>query len=308
MTTTGMPEAEPRPKRRFQFRWMLVLLLLAGGIWLVFRQPEPEPSHDGKPLQVWLKGFDANQGSAEYAAAENAIQQMGTNALPALINYLRRKDPPFYRHWIHLKAKLHLLRGGVDYAFTWHRRAAYACGALGVAGAPAFRAMTEAMNDPYAAHDVGNALSRMMPASVPVLTNILATGNVLARSRAADNLVTAYSHPEVEPMARTALLAALRDSEPGVRMSVVSAFAFWNVQRDVIVVELAQALRDPHPSVRGNAVSVLGNFGSAARPAVPEVLKLLSDNASYVRGTVADRALQVLRRIDPEAAAQAGVK
>jgi HEAT repeat protein len=109
-------------------------------------------------------------------------------------------------------------------------------------------------------------------------------------------------------MARTALLAALRDSEPGVRMSVVSAFAFWNVQRDVIVVELAQALRDPHPSVRGNAVSVLGNFGSAARPAVPEVLKLLSDNASYVRGTVADRALQVLRRIDPEAAAQAGVK
>ena len=155
-------------------------------------------------MHVWLKGFDANQGSAEYAAAQSAVAQIGTNALPTLISYLRRKDPPFHRQVINLKAKLHLLHGEVDYAVFWHRRAAQACGALGQAAEPAFPALTEAMNDPGAAPDVGNGLSRMMPRSVPVLTNILATGNVRARCRAADNLVTAFSHPEVEPMARTA--------------------------------------------------------------------------------------------------------
>ncbi len=79
-------------------------------------------------------------------------------------------------------------------------------------GAPAFSARTEAMNDPQAAHEVGVALSRMLPTSAPVLTNILATGIVMAQCRAVDALTTAFSHPQIEGMCRTALLDALRDA------------------------------------------------------------------------------------------------
>jgi HEAT repeat protein len=148
----------------------------------------------------------------------------------------------------------------------------------------------------------------MMPRSVPVLTNILATGNAVARSRAADNLVTAFSHGEVEPMARVALIAALHDPDSGVRMAAASAFHFWNTHLDVIVPELTRALRDPDPNVRGNAATSLGNFGSAAKAAVPELLTLLSDTNSYVSGMVGDRAAKMLSKIDPEAAIRAGVK
>src|SRR5262245_24439191 len=265
-------------KKHFRIGLGISIASVLGGIaWLALRSDEREPSYQGKPLHVWLKRFDANQASAEYAAAQSAIQQIGTNALPMLIHYLRRKDPPFYRQWINLKAKLRLLHGEVDYAVFWHRRAAQACGALGPAAEAAFPALTEAMNDPHAASDVGNGLSRMMPRSVPVLTNILATGNVMARSRAADNLVTAFSHRDVEPMARTALIAALHDSDRGVRSAAASAFQFWNTNLDLVVPELTRALSDPDPSVRGNAATSLGNFGSAAKAAVVELLKLLQD-------------------------------
>jgi len=287
---------------------VFIVLLLGGVLWVALRPAPPEPSYQGKPLSAWLKGFDAAQGSAEYAAAQSAIQYFGPNVVPRLIYYLHRKDPPFYPQWINVKAKLHLLHGEVDYVVYWHRRAAHACGALGPAAEVAFPALTQAMNDPGAASDVGNALSRMMPRSVPVLTNVLATGNVVARCRAADNLVTAFSHPEVEPMARTALVAALHDSDRGVRMAAASAFHFWNVHLDSVVPELARALSDPDAGVRGNAATSLGNFGSAAKPAVPEFLNLLQDTNSYVSGTVAERAAKMLSKIDPEAAIRAGVK
>ncbi|MGZ9130243.1 MAG: HEAT repeat domain-containing protein, partial [Candidatus Binatia bacterium] len=252
----------------------------------------PEPTYDGKPLHAWLRGFDSAQSSSEYAAAQEAIKQIGTNALPSLISYLRRKDPPFHRQWVNLKSRL--FRGEWDEALYWRRRAAHACGALGPAGEPAFPALREAMNDPGAASDVGNSLSRMMPKSVPVLTNILATGNERARARAADNLITGFSHPEVEQMARTALLGALRDSDRGVRMSAASAFQFWNTNLDLIVPELTRTLGDTDPSVRGNAATTLGNFGVSASPAAPALVGLLQDTNSYVGGTVADRARQML--------------
>ena len=292
-------------KDRFRIVFVVALVfILVGVAWRVLRSHEQEPIHQGKQLHVWLKGFDADQGSAEYSAAQSALQQIGTNALPTLIYYLRRKDPPFHRQWINLKAKLRLLHGEVDYAVFWHRRAAHACGAIGQDAEPAFAALTEAMNDQHAASHVGNALSRMMPRSVPVLTNILATGNIIARCRAADNLMTAHSHPEVEPMARTALLNALRDADPGPRTAAASAFQFWSKRLDVVVPALTRALNDPDPNVRGNAATSLGNFGNAAKSAIPELLKLLRDSNSYPR----ERAAEMLLKIDPEAATRAGVK
>lgn len=285
-----------------------IVLLFAGLLWFNLRPEEPEPSYQGKPLSAWLRGFDAPEGSPKYEASRSAIRHFGTNVVPRLVDYLHHKDPPFHRQWVNVKTKLNMNRGEVDFAVWWHKRAAHACGALGADAATAFPALTEAMNTRGAASDVGIALSNMMPESVPVLTNVLAKGTVLARGRAAENLYLAFSYPETEPMARTALIAALNDLDHGVRASAASAFGLWNIQLDSVVTALTQALSDPHPSVRGNAASTLGRFGTNSTTAVPELLKLLQDNSPYVRGTVADRAAIVLSEIDPEAAIRAGVK
>jgi hypothetical protein len=286
---------------------LLALLALAVGlvVFALVRPAAREPEYRGRPLREWLVDFDYGYGSTNYSAAQEAIRVMGTNCLPFLIGYLRSKDPPFNRQRIRLKAWLKWsARKGGEYAVFWKRRAATACGELGQDGAPAFPAMMEASKDGPAASEVTAALSRMLPRSAPVLTNLLATGNATARCRAADALMTAYSHPEIEEMARTALLRALEDRNPGPRSSAVSAFQFWNQRLDVVVPALARALSDPHPSVRGNAATSLGNFGSAAKPAVPELLKLLQDTNDYPR----KRAMEALLKIDPEAAAKAAAK
>jgi hypothetical protein len=294
-------------KWKLTTRWALItmLALMVGVVvFALVRPTASEPVYRGTPLKEWLVGFDYGYQTTNYSAAQEAIRAMGTNALPFLVHYPRLKDPPFNNQWVRLKARLHWLRKSGEYALFWHRRAAIACGELGEAAAPALPAMREAMNEHQAASQVGNALSRMLPKSAPTLTNILATGNVMARCRAADALMTAYSQPEIEEMARTALINALQDPDPGPRMSAAVAFQFWNKRLDLVVPALTRALSDPHASVRGNAASALGQMGEAAQSAVPELLKLLQDTNNYPR----KRSMEVLRKIDPEAAAKAAGK
>ncbi|MBI3415975.1 MAG: HEAT repeat domain-containing protein [Verrucomicrobia bacterium] len=290
--------------REFSIEIGIVALLVGLFVFVLLSPVAREPVYQGKPLKVWLEAFDQNYQTTNYIAAQAAIRAMGTNTLPFLIRYLRSKDPPFHIQVVRWRAKLHLLGDKVDYATFWHRRAATACGELGADGEAAFPAMVEAMNDYQAASDVGDALSRMMPKSVPVLTNVLLKGNVTARCRAADALTTAFSLAAVEEMGRTALLNALNDPDPGPRATAASAFQFWNTRLDLIVPVLARALSDPDPSVRGNAATSLGNFGNAARPAVPMLLKLLQDTNDYPR----KRSAEMLLKIDPDAASKAGVK
>lgn len=287
-------------------RWKLVislaLLALAVGlvVFALVRPAAREPVFRGRPLREWLVGFDDGHYSTNYSAAQEAIRAMGTNCLPFLIRHLRSKDPPFNRQWKNLKARLNLLKSGAT-AVDWHRRAATACGQFGQDGAPAFPAMMDAMNDPEAAQHVAAALSWMFPESAPVLTNVLATGNVRARSSAAWALKTALWHPNIEEMARTALINALRDPDPGPRSEAASALMFCKQRLDLVVPALTRALSDPNPYVRGHAANSLGNFGSAAKPAVPELLQLLRDTNDYPRKS----AMEMLLKIDPEAAAKA---
>ena len=208
---------------------------------------------------------------------------------------------------MNLKSRLKILRPPVDYAFLWHRRAATAVGQFGEAGAPAFPAMMEAATTRQAESDVAMSLSWILPKSAPVLTNLLMSPNPTTRCRAADALATAPFHPSVEIMARNALLNALHDPDRGLRMTAASALGVCAgtsaTHRDAVIPALTQALSDPDPSVRGNAANSLGNCGTNARVAVPQLLKLLQDTNSFPRQAGAGNLL----RIDPEAAAAAGV-
>jgi len=195
----------------------------------------------------------------------------------------------------------------VDYQSDWHKRAAKACGQFGEAGAPAFPAMMEAANTRMAESDVALSLSWMLPKSAPVLTNLISSTNPTTRYRAADALGEALSHPSTEVMACNALFNALHDPDRGLRATAANALGMSGGRsrqhRGAVITALADALSDPHPSVRGNAATSLGNYGTNARPAVPQLLKLLQDTNDYPRL----RSAEMLLKIDPEAAAKAGV-
>jgi HEAT repeat protein len=163
------------------------------------------------------------------------------------------------------------------------------------------------MNNQGTANPAGNALIRMMPNSVPVLTNVLVTGNVTARSAAAGYLSTAFRYRGLEPMARTAIVAAFQDPDRTVRLSAVSAFHYWTAVTplELVVPELTRALSDPDRNIRGEAAAVLATMGSLAKPAVPELMKLHQDTNMYTSFggyfvSVSNTVARALKQIDPE--------
>src|SRR6185295_20152401 len=83
----------------------ILVLAVALILFVLFRPAPPEPTHAGRPLRDWLVDFDQAPSTTNYTSACAAIRAMGTNALPALIRYLRMKDPPFNRQRVSLKAK-----------------------------------------------------------------------------------------------------------------------------------------------------------------------------------------------------------
>jgi HEAT repeat protein len=87
-----------------------------------------------------------------------------------------------------------------------------------------------------------------------------------------------------------------------VRLNAVRTLAWIHAEPSVVVPALVASLSDTNVFVREVAAEGLGGFGTDARQAVPALLRLLSDPAEYVAPSNA------LKKIDPDAAAKAGVK
>jgi HEAT repeat protein len=79
----------------------------------------------------------------------------------------------------------------------------------------------------------------------------------------------------------------------------------WKVRNvpSVAVPVLAASLSDANGNIRVTAAAALGDYGSEARQAVPALELLLNDPSELVRSSTT----AALRKIDPEAAAKAGV-
>src|SRR5690349_18153856 len=75
-----------------------LLILVSGlGLLIILLLPAPQPSYQGIRLGRWLQDLDFGTRTGQATTARFAIQQMGTNCVPALIDYLRRHDSPMKR-------------------------------------------------------------------------------------------------------------------------------------------------------------------------------------------------------------------
>ena len=91
----------------------------------------------------------------------------------------------------------------------------------------------------------------------------------------------------------------------GARLREWVAVVLQAVGPDPIVIKgLTECLAEPDPGVRDQATTLLCCFGPSARDAVSLLLPLLKHKHPGVHHAAAE----ALRKIDPEAAARAGVK
>ena len=98
------------------------------------------------------------------------------------------------------------------------------------------------------------------------------------------------------------LLVDLHSREEKDRIVAVRTLPVKPDDAGVVVPALIEALKDKQPDIRLSAAIKLGSFGELAKEAVPALQAALRDRDARVRGA----AINAITRIDPSAAAKAG--
>jgi len=176
-----------------------------------------DPSYAGKPLGEWLKMHE-NNGDYPYSqAASNAIHQIGTNAIPALLRRLIYVEPPF----------------GLP-AYEVNRDAMQGFILLGDQATPALpqlKALLDGTNQNLVLLAMVSTLGTGTNA-IPVLSKALTNQFAPVRDEAANSL--AHSIAERFPERRQEIISLLTnllsDSDSDVRLSVKGDLQDLNLQ------------------------------------------------------------------------------
>ena len=269
--------------------------LLVWGVWR-----SDDPVYQGKRLSVWLADCSPNleyfarrdeapdreerrdtQHALEAAAA---LRAMGTNAVPYLLKLASSRPSVLWSkaesmqldQWvlIHLKSRrlYDWMRSRVEKPWNDHRRAENGFKTLGQRASPA----------------------------VPQLIPLLKSADWDTRETAADALGA------IGPAAQEAvpvLIQCINDPEERVEDSAVEALFAIGMKPEVAVPALAKLLEAEEGDFN-RTLHLLANFGEKAKPAVPAILPFLETDDAQLRA----KATNVLKQIDPQSAAKAGIR
>jgi HEAT repeat protein len=267
-------------RKRVHIALVVLLLILAGvSVWQGLRRREPV--YQGKRLSSWLEayrlhgvaGVETWQVRAEQQKADEAVRQVGTNALPTLLRMLRAKDSALKVKLIGLAQRQHFVRIKYTPAEELNYRACWSFGVLRAKARSALPALIEIANE-----------------------NICPSRYV----------VTVLD--SVGPSAEEAVPLMLRwatNADPWVRCQAVFALGSLHAEPDRVVPVLTNALHDPSSDVQNAAVRQLGMLGRDARLAVPALVEFLNTSHDDMNKFNATNALKA---IDSEAPAKAGVE
>jgi hypothetical protein len=192
----------------------------------------------------------------------------GTNAIPVLLEMLRRKDSVLERRLHTLARRQHLLKIHHAEDVYWNDQ-----------GAQGFRALGPAAKD-----------------AVPDLIRIYEQ-RISERSQTTACWALGFIGPEARA-AVPSLLRALADTNyVQARVYAIEALGKIHAQPEIVVPALIKALEEPEPL--GGLNEALGEFGPDAKSAVPAIVMNVRRHRedSFV-------ATEALKKIDPEATAQ----
>jgi hypothetical protein len=286
----------------------LLAVVLGGFAWLAFRQNQPEPFYQGKPLSFWLAGYDGQSYAYTHPMgppgptsdeANAAIRQIGTNAVPTLLRMLQQRHSRFKVTIMGLLHSQHLIR--IPYAST----------------NPNFRALSGF-----------ETLGATATDAVPLLIELF-DRDPSPFPQEAVPVILGYIGP-AGGKALPALLRAITHTNELVRNNAIFGLVRVEAEPKFAVPVLIKCLNDPSALVRAHAARALGALGKDAQSAIPALLELwrkeppglpsgsrenldvsvamLWSIPTYAPPDVGGDTSDALRSIDPEAAAKAGVK
>ena len=308
-------------------RWPAIggVLLVAAVFGLMWWSPKPltEPVYEGMPLSYWLGGPGtrpspdlrssqvAPWGYPDDRLAEFWARQLvsDSNAIPFLaraITKVPRPDRPFGLEqenlsdapWVRITTDSNaipfLIRAvtGDTRSVAFYRKWIW----------PRLPSTLKSHLAPPPHLERERAavlLGRMGPMAkpaIPVLVKVIKEGQGWYVRRVAVWALGSIGGPDGSAIA--AVTESLNDKDPMVRYNAAHALMAMDPQT------AEPSTGDLFPNIRIEVAIALGELGKDAQPAVPALTALLRDTNRVIR-TFATNAM---RRIDPNAAAKAGVK
>jgi hypothetical protein len=217
-------------------RAIVLVVLLAVIAFAAFLALRPrEPLYQGRSFRAWLADLDAKPNEQRERAKE-ALHQIGSNAVPALMNIMRTKDSTLKRivaKWVNGQSVIPL---HITTDVQWKLKAWPGCQIIGSALIPK---LTEYLNNGESAKEAAELLyfvEMRAPESISVLGNALTNRDSRVRLAAVGALrsiqrdvwarknvgALAIDAPDAGA-AVPALLKALNDSNAEVRNAVIGA-------------------------------------------------------------------------------------
>ena len=277
----------------------LVLLAICGTavVWIIWPK-EREPSYRGRKLSDWVSLYSLHPQDQE---AGEAVRQIGTNALPSLLQWIQYEQPGWrarivdwldQRPWVARDNLLHkLVEGPGGTRPSW---AIWGFEALGGKALPAVADLARIMHDSksgVARMNAQSVLVRMPGDTVLILAEGLTDKSAETRASVAaylsdrraqfPNESFVYPAPAVPVLVR-----ALNDEDPRVVVAAAISLGRLAVRVDLSVPALTNKLSSQTEEVRIAAACALGGFQGQAQAAVPFLLRALTDESVAVRAAV----------------------
>jgi hypothetical protein len=168
----------------------VVLFALAALVVCVLVFQNREPAWQGRTLGAWLRDFDADRPETRASAAD-AIRQIGTNALPFILQRLQHRDPGSRSTIFALKLKLFELLNKQSLVKIQFRlgasprhQALAAIDALGLLATNALPALEKLLHESPPDPRVPYVIARIGPEGLPLLRQALTNENRIFRTEA----------------------------------------------------------------------------------------------------------------------------
>lgn len=268
----------------------ILAAIIVGGV-VTSASRRHEPVYQNKRLSEWIDELDGWPGSRKRSQAVRALREIGTNAVPYLMHSLGASDSRLKMKLIQVARKQTVVKLPFRLA---HERQAMVLRAfyyLGADSKSAIPALNKLLDNPRTSDTAIHALFGIGNEAMPVLTEACNHTNRVVRYEAALVL---------------SLLKRGRDFDSVTTTSISSiqfpSFVLAFTKEDILPV--IGGLYDSQPGVRRASAEALETFSVVAKPTVPRLLELLMDSDKAVQ----EAAAKALKKIDPDAAAKAGVK
>jgi hypothetical protein len=276
----------------------LALGLAAVAALLAFNLRDREPVYRGHELSYWIARYNPPAVTPSQEEAYNAINQIGTNAIPSLLHWVAYRPSSFR---VKIDPLLYKLPNKFfpNFITRAEERADHASDAFRVLGQratnaiPALLLLATNSTDREITRRCSWALGYTGASALPALLSISTNSHIPGRCHTIDAIVVLG--PDARP-AIPFLIECLKEQDYEMVSSASHTMPGLGLASEICVPALVNLCTSADPNRRFcGALSIMG-FGEAARVAVPQLQKMMLDPDANVRR----QALYALEQVAPE--------